>query len=163
MFYKSVQSGSFKPSALSGESVRNNRFSQAFDAFKLNRSSDGRVLRATGDSRSDPFRINNRNSFRRSDRVGDDEGDNFYRFQLSRRRKIEISVENREFFLGPSLDFKLLNNSGGTIRSDEVDGDDTEEIERTLNRGTYFIKVESGGESVPYRLRFRSKPPDKAD
>lgn len=132
----------------------------AFSSLKLNRSSSESAFRATGDSRSNPFRIDSSSSYKRSERVGDDEENDYYRFKLSRKREVEISVENREFFLGPSLDFRLLNNSGGTIKSREVDGDDTEEIERTLNKGTYFIKVESDGESVPYRLRFKSSSPD---
>jgi hypothetical protein len=157
MFNKSFKNHIFKHAALSRESFQNNRFNNTFDLPKFNKSSNGLAFRATGDSRSDPFRIDNRNSYRRSDRVGDDEGKDFYRFQLSRRREVEISVRNREFFLGPSLDFKLLNNSGSTIKSRRVRGDNTREIERTLSAGTYFIKVESGGESVPYRLSFKSE------
>lgn len=162
MFSKSSKHHLFKHAALSGEPLQNNQLNHTFNSLKFNKSSDG-LSRATGDSRSDPFKIDNRNSYKRSDRVGDDEGDDYYRFRLSSQREVELSVENREFFLGPSLDFRLLNNSGRTINSREVDGDDTEEIERTLGRGTYFIKVESDGESVPYRLKFKSELPDNDD
>ncbi len=160
MFNKFSKNNTSKFSALSRESL-SNRFDQAaLTPLKFSKSSDGRTLRATGDSRSDPFKIDGRSSYKRSDRVGEDEGNDYYRFKLSRKREIEISVENREFFLGPSLDFRLLKNNGGKIKSREVRGNNQEEIERTLSKGTYFIKVESGGESVPYRLRFKSESPD---
>lgn len=164
MFNKSAKNDSFQTFALSGESLKANRFGKAaLDPLKLNKSS-GQSLRAAGDSRSDPFRIDSSTSYKRSDRVGDDAGgDDYYRFKLSKKRDIEISVENDEFFLGPSLDFRLLNKNGGKIKSREVDGGDTEEIERTLGKGTYFIKVESGGESVPYRLKYKSESPDDDD
>lgn len=165
MFNKSSKHDLFKSSGLSGASLRNQRFSQTeLNALKFNKSSNGQTLRATGDSRSDPFRIDNSNSYERSDRVGDDAGgDDFYRFRLSRKRDIEISVENEEFFLGPSLDFRLLNKNGNVIKSREVGGGDTDDIERTLGKGTYFIKVESDGESVPYELKYNSESPDDDD
>jgi hypothetical protein len=159
MFPKSSKNNAFQSAALSSEALKNHRQSDALSAFKLNKISNERALRATGDSRSNPFKIDSKNSYRRSERVGDDEGNDFYRFKLSRRREVEISVFNKEFFIGPSLDFRLLNNSGGKIKSRKVRGSIIEEIERTLSKGTYFIKVESGGESVPYRLRFRSESP----
>lgn len=154
MFDQSSKHESFRASAFSGEALTGSRGKDPLNPLKLNKSS--RALRATGDSRSNPFRINS-SSYKRSERVGDDEGKDYYRFNLSGRREIEISVENREFFLGPSLDFRLLNNRGSKIKSREVNGGRTEEIERTLGKGTYYIKVESGGESVPYRLKFKSK------
>jgi hypothetical protein len=165
MFHKPNRNHPLNASSFSGESLKNNSFRKATsNPLKLNKSSEGRALRDAGDSRSDPFRIDNTNSYERSDRVGDDAGgDDYYRFKLSKKRDIEISVENDEFFLGPSLDFRLLNKGGKVIKSREVDGGDTDEIERTLGKGTYFIKVESGGESVPYELKYKSESPDNDD
>ncbi|MCU0523940.1 MAG: PPC domain-containing protein [Elainella sp. Prado103] len=112
------------------------------------------ALRASpGDSRSRALRIKS-SSFSRKDRVGEDEGNDYYRFDLSRRSEVEIEVENREFFLGPSLTFRLQRSNGSTIKSRKVFGNNDETIERTLDRGTYYIRVSSGGESVPYRLEY---------
>lgn len=154
MFNQSSKHASFRASAFSGEAFASSRGKDPLNPLKLNKSSG--ALRATGDSRSDPFRINS-SSYRRSERVGDNEGEDFYRFKLSGRREIEISVANGELFVG--LDFGLLSNRGSKIRSREVSGSRTEEIRRTLRRGTYFIKVESDGKSVPYRLEFKSESP----
>lgn len=107
-----------------------------------------------GDSRSSALRIKS-SDFSRKDRVGDDEGDDYYRFDLSRRTEVRISVENREFFLGPSLKFRLQRSSGSTIESETVRGNDEDTIRKKLDSGTYYIRVSSEGESVPYRLRFR--------
>jgi hypothetical protein len=113
------------------------------------------VLRASpGDSRSQALRIKS-SDFSRRDRVGEDEGDDYYRFDLNRRVEVRISVENREFFIGPSLKFRLQRSNGSTIESETVRGDDEDTIRKRLDSGTYYIRVSSNGESVPYRLRFR--------
>lgn len=112
------------------------------------------ALRASpGDSRSRALRIKS-SEFSRKDRVGEEEGNDYYRFDLSRRSEVEIEVENREFFLGPSLKFSLQRSNGSTIKSQKVFGGRDETINRTLDRGTYYIRVTSGGESVPYRLEY---------
>jgi Bacterial pre-peptidase C-terminal domain len=125
----------------------------SLQSFRFGSSSA--VLRAEpGDSRSSALRINS-SDFSRRDRVGEDEGDDYYRFDLGRRTEVRISVENREFFLGPSLRFRLQRSNGSTIEAENVRGNDEDTIRRRLDSGTYFIRVSSGGESVPYRLRFR--------
>lgn len=137
-------------------------------SLKLNRSSldnsqPPSVLRAEpGDSRSTAFKITE-SSFKESDRVGDDEGNDYYRFDLTGKSEIKIEVENNESFLGPSLDFRLLDKNGNKIQSVNVDGGDDEELNRTLGKGTYYIKVESGGESVPYELKFKRETIDSDD
>lgn len=122
-------------------------------ASKLTRSVLGSFDSQFGNPRA-TFKINS-SSFSRNDRVGKEEGSDTYRFELTRTSKVKISVENKEFFFGPSLDFKLLDSNGKKIKSREVDGLDSETIERTLNKGTYSIKVTSGGESVPYKLKYK--------
>lgn len=137
----------FRSSSLSGATPT--RSYASIDLFS-------NTLRATGGSRSNPFRI--RSSFySRSSRVGDRPGDKFFRFDLSGTREVRISVRNGEFFRDPSLEFRLQNNQGRTIRSREVEGGTRRTIERDLRRGTYYIKVESDGESVPFRLEFRRR------
>ncbi len=113
----------------------------------------------TGDSRSNPFRISTKSSYKDSDRVGSREGDKYYQFNLSKKREIKISVTNNEFLIGPSLDFRLLDSRGDKIKSRKVFGDTTGEIRRDLSKGTYYIKVESNGRSVPYRLKYSNKAP----
>lgn len=130
-------SNPFKPALKRTQSVLGPQPNQGFGArstFKISSSSS---------------------SFSRNDRVGDDEGTDTYRFELTRTSKVKISVENKEFIFGPSLDFKLLDSKGKKIKSREVDGLDSETIDRTLNKGTYSIRVESDGESVPYKLKYK--------
>lgn len=142
------------------ENLTSDRLDRHNPASSLMRWSRASVVTTskTGDSRSNPFKING-NEYSRSDRVGDDEGDDYYRFDLKNKREIKISVQNKEFFLGPALDFRLLDKNGNKIKSKHVYGDDTEDIKRDLNKGTYYIKVESGGNSVPYKLKFKSQSP----
>jgi hypothetical protein len=117
------------------------------------------ILRASpGDSRSSALNIKG-DSFDRKDRVGRDEDDDFYRFDLSKTREIKITVENREGIFGPDLKFRLLKSNGSQITSREVQQTEDESVTRELKKGTYYIKVESDGESVPYRLRYKSSSP----
>lgn len=139
----------------------------ASNSLKLNRSSLGSSIFPTrsglraepGDSLSNAYNITD-SSFKESDRVGDNEGNDYYRFNLTGKSKIEIEVDNKEFFLGPSLDFRLLDKNGNKIQSVNVDGSEDGELNRTLGKGTYYIKIESGGESVPYELKFKREAID---
>lgn len=117
----------------------------------------------TGDSRSEPFKIDGKTSYSDKDRVGDDEGDKYYRFKLSQKREVKIEVENNESIFGPSLDFRLLDKNGNKIKSVNVDGNDEDDIKRELNKGTYYIKLESNGNSVPYELHYKSESIDNDD
>lgn len=153
VFPNSFASAQAVPAGFSNRSTQSiPSFTSQFPRFGARSSG---ILRASpGDSRSSALRIKS-SDFSRKDRVGEDEGDDYYRFQLSRRDEVRISVENREFFLGPSLRFRLQRSNGSTLESERVRGDDEETIRETLNSGTYYIRVSSDGESVPYRLRFR--------
>jgi len=130
-----------------------------YSRLTLPSSQPGGLLRASpGDSRSSALKINS-NSFDRKDRVGSKEDDDYYRFDLSKTRDIKITVENREGIFGPDLKFRLLKSNGSQITSREVQQTQDESISRELKKGTYYIKVESDGKSVPYRLRYKSSSP----
>lgn len=118
-----------------------------------NLSNHSSLRAGPGNTRSTALRIKDR-TFSRKDRVGEDEGNDYYRLDLPRRSKVKIFVENREFIFGPSLTFRLQRSSGSTIDSEKVTGLDEESIRKTLDKGTYYIRVSSGGESVPYRLKY---------
>ncbi|MBW4466562.1 MAG: PPC domain-containing protein [Pegethrix bostrychoides GSE-TBD4-15B] len=118
----------------------------------------GSLRASPGDSRSSALQIK-KDSFDRKDRVGRDEDDDFYRFDLSKTRDIKITVQNREGIFGPDLKFRLLRSNGSQIKSREVQQTQDESISRELKKGTYYIKVESDGQSVPYRLRYKSSEP----
>ncbi len=119
----------------------------------LNFGSHSSFRASPGNNRSTALKIKDR-KFSRKDRVGEEEGNDYYRFDLSRRSKVKISVQNGEFLFGPSVTFKLQRSSGSTIESEKVTGLSEDSIRKTLDSGIYYIRVSSGGESVPYRLKY---------
>lgn len=122
-------------------------------------SSTAGLIRANA-SRSEATRIT-RSGFRDTNRVGRREDDPvYYRFTLRRSGRIDISIQNREAggffsFFTPSLQIRLERSNGRNIRSLTVEGGEFEHLARNLDRGTYYIRVTSGGESVPFRLGLR--------
>lgn len=101
------------------------------------------------------FNIGTRSSYKRSDRVGDDEGKDFYKFKLDKSFRIRIGVTNREFLFGPSLEIRLeKQGSSDRLNRTALPGG-TAVFDRRLSKGTYTLRVTSGGDSVPYRLTYR--------
>lgn len=113
-------------------------------------------------SKDEAIRIR-RSGFQNSGRVGRREDDPvYYRFTLSRRGQIDISIQNQEAggffqFLTPSLQIRLERANGKNVRTQTIEGGEFEHLTRTLRRGTYYISVTSGGESVPFRLGLRTR------
>lgn len=108
-----------------------------------------------GNSRSDALTIKNY-PYNNEARIGSDEnGSDFYKIKQDKDKKIKfkIYVENDEGVLGPSLTFSLQNKNGKTLDSDKVSGRDDDEIVRKLGKGTFYIKVSTEGESVPYDIK----------
>lgn len=111
--------------------------------------------RYTLDKRDGSFNINTKSSYKRSERVGDDEGKDFYKFKLNENSRVRINVTNREFLLGPSLEIRLeKKGSSEKLRRTALAGG-TAVFDRRLSKGNYTLRVSSNGESVPYRLTFR--------
>ncbi|WP_416667644.1 hypothetical protein [Egbenema bharatensis] len=110
--------------------------------------------------RDENFSIGNRSSFNRSDRVGDQEGRDYYQFKLRRSSRVRIKVTNREFVFGPSIEIRLeKRGSSDRIRRIALPLG-TAVIDRRFSRGTYQLRVDSDGESVPYRLTYRRRSDD---
>jgi hypothetical protein len=102
--------------------------------------------------------------FRDSRRVGKRENDpRYYRFSLRRSGRVEISVQNLEVagllgFSVPTVKVRLERNNGKVLNRRTVEGGEFELISRKLDRDiTYYIRISSSGNSVPYRLGLRTK------
>jgi hypothetical protein len=114
-------------------------------------------------SRSSAIRIR-RSGFRDSRRVGRQENDpRYYRFSLRRAGRVEISIQNREAggfwsFFTPILRVRLERSNGNVLSRRIVEGGEFERITRRLERNkTYYIRISSSGDSVPYRLGLRTR------
>jgi hypothetical protein len=114
-------------------------------------------------SKSSAIRIR-RSGFRDSRRVGRRENDpRYYRFSLRRSGRVDISIQNREAggfwtFFTPLLRVRLEHSDGRVVSRRIVEGGEFERITRRLERGkTYYIRITSLGESVPYRLGLRTR------
>lgn len=117
----------------------------------------GRALDNPGNSRDKALTIKNY-PYKNEARIGDDEnGSDYYKIKQDKDKQIKftIEVENDEGVIGPSLTFALQNKNGKTLASDQVSGTDSDEIVKKLGKGTYYIKVSTGGESVPYDIEVR--------
>ncbi|WP_143467482.1 hypothetical protein [Leptolyngbya ohadii] len=113
--------------------------------------------------KDESFKIGTKSSYKRTDRIGDDEGRDFYEFKLNERSRIRIGVTNREFLFGPSLEIRLeKKGSSEKIRRTALGGA-TAVFDRRLSKGTYTLRVSSDGESVPYRLTYRRNSADDFD
>jgi hypothetical protein len=118
------------------------------------------TLSASKATRGQAIRIT-RSSFQDAGRVGTREDDPiFYRFTLNTRTPVRLSTRNQEaggIFSAfvPELRVELQQSSGRRIRSQTIEGGEIETITATLARGTYFVRITSGGQSVPYLLGFR--------
>lgn len=146
-----------------------NRSNSAFDDASLSTSSlhsssiGTTELIRTSASRSNAIRIR-KSGFRDSRRVGRREDDpRYYRFSLRRSGRIDISIQNREAggfwaFFTPLLRVRLERSDGRVLSRRIVEGGEFERITRRLERGkTYYIRITSVGESVPYRLGLRTR------
>lgn len=117
----------------------------------------GRALDNPGNSQNKALTIKNY-PYDNEARIGDDEnGSDYYKIKQDKDKQIKftIEVENDEGIFGPSLTFALQNKNGKTLASDKVSGTDSDEIEKKLGKGTYYIKVSTDGESVPYDIEVR--------
>ncbi|KYC38482.1 hypothetical protein WA1_35400 [Scytonema hofmannii PCC 7110] len=72
-----------------------------------------------------------------SDWVGSSDTDDFYRFNLSSNSSVNLTLNG----LIENVDVQLLNNSGNVLASSTQSGVVTEFINRSLDAGTYHIRV----------------------
>lgn len=95
------------------------------------------------------------------DAVGNYDRDDYYRFELTGRSTFELALDG----LRADADVQLLDSSGRTITSSTRGGSQAEDIRRTLDAGTYFVRVYRYSGDTDYRLTLRvaaDGPPDNA-
>jgi len=81
--------------------------------------------------------------------VGTTDTNDYYRFSLSRSSRFRLSMTGMD----ADADVQLLDSSGSTIEGSYGEGSLSEEIERTLEAGTYYVRVYPySGNSTDYRL-----------
>ncbi|HEY9631221.1 MAG TPA: hypothetical protein V6C84_28350 [Coleofasciculaceae cyanobacterium] len=148
-----MNSSSFQTSARPSEALSSSAFSL--------KSAGVAPLATPRATRSQAIRIT-RSGFQDSGRVGTREDDPiFYRFTLNTRTRVRVSAKNKEAgglfsALVPELRLILERSNGSRIRKQSAEGGEVESITATLARGTYFVRVTSGGQSVPYDFGFKS-------
>jgi hypothetical protein len=85
------------------------------------------------------------------DAVGNYDRDDYYRFELPGRSTFELALDG----LRADADVQLLDSSGRTITSSTRGGSQSEDIRRTLDAGTHFIRVYRYSGDTDYRLTLR--------
>jgi ELWxxDGT repeat protein len=83
------------------------------------------------------------------DRVGPDDRDDFYRIRLTGRTSLEITMDR----LQANANLELLNQRGNVLERSTRNGTQDEAISRTLNEGTYFLRVFTPNRNADTRYR----------
>ena len=97
--------------------------------------------------------LNNRgNVFR--DAVSRSDRNDFYRFRLNRSSRLTASLSQ----LSANADITLFNQSRRRIGTSRRPGNQSESLTRTLDPGTYFLRINRRQGNTRYRLRLASRP-----
>ncbi|MDA1049522.1 MAG: pre-peptidase C-terminal domain-containing protein [Planctomycetota bacterium] len=94
-----------------------------------------------------------------ADFVGNSDRDDYYRFELAGRSTFELALDG----LRADADVQLLDSSGRTITSSTRGGSQSESIRRTLDAGTYFVRVYRYSGDTNYRLTLRAEADGPVD
>ncbi|TVQ18210.1 MAG: hypothetical protein EA367_15375 [Leptolyngbya sp. DLM2.Bin15] len=81
--------------------------------------------------------------------VGPDDRDDFYRLRLTGRTSLEINMDR----LQDNANLQLLNRRGNVIARSTRPGTRDEDINTTVNRGTYFLRVFTPNRRADTRYR----------
>ncbi|GGA29826.1 Ser-Thr-rich GPI-anchored membrane family protein [Okeania sp. KiyG1] len=88
--------------------------------------------------------------------VGRSDRRDFYKFRV--KEKTEVDIELRG--LSGNADLYLLNNKGKVLEKSTKGGKKAEDIERTLNPGTYYVRVQpKGNANANYTLSLDAHSP----
>jgi Ca2+-binding RTX toxin-like protein/pimeloyl-ACP methyl ester carboxylesterase len=79
-------------------------------------------------------------TFTANDFVGTVDPNDFYRFTLNQRSNFNLTLDG----LSEDANVELLNSSGGSITTSNYWGTTPDSITRTLDAGTYYIRVYQG-------------------
>ena len=84
--------------------------------------------------------------------VGQSDRKDIYKFKVKDKTDVDIELGG----LSGNADLYLLNNRGKVIEKSTKGGKRAEDIERTLNPGTYYVRVQSRNKRVnaDYTLNF---------
>jgi hypothetical protein len=88
------------------------------------------------------------------DAVGTGDRNDYYRVQFGRRTSLDLTM----FGMRRNANVELLRFNGRRIRRSARLGRRNENINVTLNRGTYFIRVYQRSGNTNYRLRLTANP-----
>jgi len=83
-----------------------------------------------------------------SDFVGSGDTNDYYRFDLSQTSNFNLSLTG----LSADADVQLLNSSGGLVQRSDSSGTSNESISRSLNGGTYYVRVYQYSGNTNYNL-----------
>jgi beta propeller repeat protein len=113
-----------------------------------------RVSADPGESRRTARRLNLTNRTRTiRERVGGDDDLDFYRIQVRNPSTFNLRLNG----LQEPARVSLQDSRGRTIASSNQRGNRAESIRRTLQPGTYFVRVNGTGEDTNYRLRLAAQ------
>lgn len=91
----------------------------------------------------------NRTQRRYSGKLGDDDGSDYFRFELSETGSVNLALSK----LRNDANLRLFSSSGAELTRATNDGSSSRSIKQQLNAGTYFIGVSAGSSSTTkYRL-----------
>ncbi len=91
--------------------------------------------------------------------VGKSGGKDFYKFRVKKKTDVDIELRG----LSGNADLYLLNNKGKVIEKSAKGGKRAEDIERTLNPGSYYVRVQPKGKvNANYTLNLDTGSPDIA-
>jgi hypothetical protein len=89
-----------------------------------------------------------------SDWVGSADSNDYYRFQFNSTSNLKLTLDG----LSADADFQLLSDSGGVIASSTNVGNINESISRTLQQGTYYVRVSPYSGDTFYNLTLSTTP-----
>ena len=93
------------------------------------------------------------------DFVGTIDTNDYYRFNLTQTSNFRLGLTG----LGADADVQLLNSSGAVIQGSYGEGSLSESIIRTLNAGTYYVRVYPYSGSTNYSLALSATATDLTD
>ena len=89
-----------------------------------------------------------------ADAVGSSDTNDYYRFSVSNSSNFTLALNG----LSADADVQLLNSSGVLIQGSYLEGSLPESITRTLNAGTYYIRVFPYSGDTNYNLSLSATP-----
>ncbi len=110
---------------------------------------------AGGDSIADASKVRVGADKTYSDWVGPEDGQDYYKFTLGARNRVNLSLDS----MTANANFELLDSDGEVIASSENPGITAESISTNLDGGLYNLRVSSvGNNSTLYNLNIETQP-----